>query len=191
MVSSRETTPAMRPRSYRWDRGGIGIHRKGGWYSVYTPIFRLINCRHSKDGCLWRTLANAAGRTTDAGANMSRTQACCYFGLIWSLFGVFSGVLGAPRARNLYTDSGYTRQNDAMDRLSQLFGIKRIPPNFRHKTPPEYMTALYKSVAYEDGITKSAAPYDADVVRGFPDRGMYEGNCSLVIYQLHMWVECI
>ena len=121
------------------------------------------------------------------GADMSRTVVCCcYFGvvLVWIL-GVFSstGLCGAvPRGgggvgRSYLSedddDDGYTTHNDPMDRLSKLFGIKKIPPDFRHKTPPEYMTSLYKSVAYDDGITKSAAPYDADVVRGFPDRGTY------------------
>ena len=60
---------------------------------------------------------------------------------------------------------------DALERLSNLFGISRIPKNFHHRTPPDYMVDLYSTVAYADGITKQSVPYDADVVRAIPDKG--------------------
>ncbi|KAK2165714.1 hypothetical protein LSH36_46g07046 [Paralvinella palmiformis] len=63
---------------------------------------------------------------------------------------------------------GYTEE--ALERLSQVFGIGKVPKLHKAKTAPEYMMELYKSVAFSDGITRQANPYDADVVRGFPDR---------------------
>ena len=64
---------------------------------------------------------------------------------------------------------GYTEE--ALERLSQVFGIGKVPKLHRRKTAPEYMLELYRSVAFSDGITRRATPYDADVVMGLPDRG--------------------
>ena len=81
---------------------------------------------------------------------------------------------------------------DALDQLTRVFGVKRVtdyygqrrPPHFdeetaghsvrlrHHRSPPEYMVHLYDTIAYADGISKTAAPYEADVVRGIPDRGI-------------------
>ena len=74
---------------------------------------------------------------------------------------------------------GYTEE--ALERLSQVFGIGKVPKLHKAKTAPEYMMELYKSVAFSDGITRQANPYDADVVRGFPDRGK-----SLMIMMIMM-----
>ena len=68
--------------------------------------------------------------------------------------------------------------HDALERLSNLFGISKIPKNFHHRTPPDYMLELYSTVAYDDGITKQSVPYDADVVRAIPDKGKQE--CSFI-----------
>jgi hypothetical protein len=136
---------------------------------------------------------------------MSRTMSsparCGYFHLLCGLLGilvVFPSALAAPsNYPNPYSDpdpdldpstdpqaQATPDGPDALARLSQLFGIKRIPASFRHRTPPEYMSALYQSVAYEDGITKSAAPFDADVVRGFPDRGTYAIQYNTIQYNI-------
>lgn len=63
-------------------------------------------------------------------------------------------------------------KNDAIVRLSKVFGIDRLPIHRHHRSPPQYMVDLYNTVAYTDtGITKVASPYGSDVVRGFPDKG--------------------
>lgn len=73
---------------------------------------------------------------------------------------------------------------DALDELSRVFGINHVPtseppsrPNHpmprRRRAPPEYMIELYNAVAYSDGISKTANPYEADVVRGILDKGRY------------------
>lgn len=62
-------------------------------------------------------------------------------------------------------------EDEALDRLSKVFGFETLPHETHHRSPPQYMQDLFNSVAYSDGISKSANPYDADVVRGFPDRG--------------------
>ena len=64
---------------------------------------------------------------------------------------------------------------DAVERLSKVFGIEKVPASgrlARHpRSAPEYMVELYQNVAYNDGISKTSSPYEADVVRGMPDRG--------------------
>ena len=61
---------------------------------------------------------------------------------------------------------------DAIDQLSRVFRIDKIPEVLsRHRTPPEYMTDLYGTLAYQNGITKQDTPFNSDVVRGLPDRG--------------------
>lgn len=65
--------------------------------------------------------------------------------------------------------------NDAaIKQLTKVFGIERVPETSRHlrrRSAPEYMTELYQMVAYQDGISRVASPYDADVVRGILDKG--------------------
>ena len=60
-----------------------------------------------------------------------------------------------------------------MSRLSQVFELDKVPEQGlrRHRSPPEYMVDLFEQVAYTDGISKRPGPYEADVIRGFPDRG--------------------
>ena len=83
------------------------------------------------------------------------------------------------RERRIRTQ-GYTAE--ALERLSQVFGIDQVPSLTHHRSPPEYMLELYHSVAYSDGVSRKANPYDADVVRGFPDRGIYDitTNCGFL-----------
>ncbi|XP_076451708.1 bone morphogenetic protein 2-like [Babylonia areolata] len=61
-------------------------------------------------------------------------------------------------------------QEDPLARLSRVFGIKRIPARVVHRTPPQYMTDLYRTVADNSGLTKASGPYNANTVRSFPDR---------------------
>ena len=101
-----------------------------------------------------------------SGADMSGTKLAGYFWIICALLTLFFCGVGTSPLRTT------APEQDVLKELSDLFGIKRIPADLRHKIPPEYMTELYRNVAYEDGITKSETPYGADVVRGFPDRGL-------------------
>jgi len=79
----------------------------------------------------------------------------------------------------------------ALQQLTRVFGVESVSDYYhhrysdedgesqqsarhchvRHRSPPDYMVQLYDTVAYTDGISKTAAPYEADVVRGIPDRG--------------------
>lgn len=62
---------------------------------------------------------------------------------------------------------------DPLERLSRVFGIRRIPfqgEPFPNQIPPEYMTRLYRTVTDSGGLTKANGPYNADIVRSFPDR---------------------
>lgn len=60
---------------------------------------------------------------------------------------------------------------EAIERLSQVFRLDKVPVLRHHRSPPQYMLELYNNVADNDGITKNKSPYGSDVVRGFPDRG--------------------
>ena len=60
---------------------------------------------------------------------------------------------------------------EAIERLSKVFRLDKVPVLRHHRSPPQYMIELYNNVADNDGITKNRSPYGSDVVRGFPDRG--------------------
>ena len=74
---------------------------------------------------------------------------------------------------------------DPLERLSRVFGIKRLPsqngpsPN---QIPPEYMTRLYRSITDSGGLTKTSGPYNADIVRSFPDRGRFKTFSPHVLF---------
>jgi len=101
----------------------------------------------------------------------------------------------APSSPRRRTSRNREESNEvALGELSRVFGVGHVSDYYRgtedsaagpsshrhhhhhhhrHRSPPEYMTELYSTVAYADGISKTASPYEADVVRGIPDGGMY------------------
>ena len=104
------------------------------------------------------------------------TNVCCFLLLGLSLFPTTSSAAvlytEPHRSRSSSTDSSNTQvTSEAIERLSKVFGIDKPPIRIHHRAPPQYMVDLYNSIAYQSGITKHKTPYDADVVRGLPDRG--------------------
>ena len=80
--------------------------------------------------------------------------------------------------------------DEAIARLSRVFRIDKIPDTLsRYRTPPEYMTDLYETLAYQNGITKQDTPFKADIVRGLPDRGGW-GLCSGMREGGRVWLKC-
>jgi len=79
----------------------------------------------------------------------------------------------------------------ALEQLTRVFGVEHVSDYYRRhsdgddeitrhhhhrrhrRSPPEYMVELYDTIAFTDGISKTSAPYEADVVRGIPDRGRH------------------
>lgn len=90
--------------------------------------------------------------------------------LIWLLnFSVLATLVDASRGFRL----GDQRERaEAIERLSQVFRLDKVPVLRHHRSPPQYMVDLYNNVADNDGITKNRSPYGSNVVRGFPDRGL-------------------
>ncbi|KAG0420881.1 hypothetical protein HPB47_003213 [Ixodes persulcatus] len=74
---------------------------------------------------------------------------------------------------NAIEDSLVHRRKDvaAVSRLLQVFGVREPRRRERHQQPPEYMLELYNATTGSGGITRSANPYNANLVRSFPDRG--------------------
>nr|QKV26404.1 ADMP [Lottia goshimai] len=68
----------------------------------------------------------------------------------------------------VYPESNEPR--DPIDRLSRLFGISKIPAKVIHRSPPQYMVELFKDVTDAGGLTKQQNPYNANIVRSFPDK---------------------
>lgn len=74
--------------------------------------------------------------------------------------------------RSADTDKEF-EELDPLERLSRVFGIRRLPSQngpFPTQIPPEYMTRLYRSITDSGGLSKTNGPYNADIVRSFPDR---------------------
>ncbi|ESP04061.1 hypothetical protein LOTGIDRAFT_110168 [Lottia gigantea] len=69
---------------------------------------------------------------------------------------------------SVYPESNEPR--DPIDRLSRLFGISKIPAKVIHRSPPQYMVELFKDVTDAGGLTKQQNPYNANIVRSFPDK---------------------
>ncbi|KAK6171140.1 hypothetical protein SNE40_019394 [Patella caerulea] len=67
-------------------------------------------------------------------------------------------------------ESDGSEPNDALNRLSRLFGISKIPAKVFHRSPPQYMVELFQDVTDAGGLTKRQNPYNANVVRSFPDK---------------------
>ena len=92
-----------------------------------------------------------------------------------STSGLVSAVSSAARRPSSASTPRRTTsksQNEAIVELTKVLGIERVPNASKpHRAPMEYMVDLYSAVAYSDGISKTANPYAADVVRGIPDRG--------------------
>jgi len=72
----------------------------------------------------------------------------------------------------------------ALRQLTRVFGVESVSDYYhdhhhtwRHRSAPEYMQQLYDTVAYTDGVSRTAAPYEADVVRGIPDKGKRTYAC--------------
>lgn len=89
--------------------------------------------------------------------------------IVWLSAGVVCCVFGgATGTTDMHKRRGFT--DEAIARLSEVFELPKVPVSSHHRSPPEIMLDLYNKVAYSDGITKGANPFDADVVRGFADK---------------------
>ena len=99
--------------------------------------------------------------------------------LMTALRGTAVPAPSRPRTSNSASDVEDSGVDDAiaLQQLTRVFGVESISDYYRHsvrhRSPPEYMVQLYDTIAYTDGISKTAAPYEADVVRGIPDRGRH------------------
>ncbi|KAJ8318691.1 hypothetical protein KUTeg_003782 [Tegillarca granosa] len=72
-----------------------------------------------------------------------------------------------------------TNQTEVIERLSRFFGIDKVPVRVFHKAPPQYMLDLYNSITELGGLMKRDSPYNADVIRSFPDR---QWNQQMLFY---------
>ena len=119
-------------------------------------------------------------RTMLTGARMSpKLWIACF-----SVVVVCHGAFGAKSHRKNTHFPQERFSDEAIDRLRELFGFEQVPQGQHHRSPPQYMQDLFNTVAYSDGITRSPNPFDADVVRGFPDKGNV-GASEFNYHRLH------
>ena len=101
-------------------------------------------------------------------------QSCVGATGLWSVYLLFivtiKVVSGASLSREDHREDNRVK-SEAIERLSEVFRFRKLPEHTHHRTPPQYMVDLYHAVADTTGITKTSTPFDADVIRGFPDRG--------------------
>ena len=104
--------------------------------------------------------------------------------LLWmSLIASVCLSVASGRTHGMSPRSAPDKRREAIQRLSRVFEIERLPQHRQHRTPSDCMTALYNRVAYSDGISRSANPFDADLVRGFPDRGKALCGCVWLLQE--------
>ena len=66
---------------------------------------------------------------------------------------------------------GAQEQNEAIERLSRVFGIDHVPEHEFRKSPPQFMLELFKDTTDVGGLIRKKGPYNASTVVSFPDRG--------------------
>lgn len=89
----------------------------------------------------------------------------CWFLILCACISV-----SGKKQKNQKTVSPSSNQTEVIQRLSNFFGIDRIPGRIFRKPPPDYMIDLYNSITDSGGLMKRESPYKADVIRSFPDR---------------------
>lgn len=89
----------------------------------------------------------------------------CWFLILCACISV-----SGKKQKNQKTISPSSNQTEVIQRLSNFFGIDRIPGRIFRKPPPDYMIDLYNSITDSGGLMKRESPYKADVIRSFPDR---------------------
>ncbi|CAC5409587.1 Bone morphogenetic protein 4,Protein decapentaplegic,Bone morphogenetic protein 6,Bone morphogenetic protein 2-A,Growth/differentiation factor 3,Bone morphogenetic protein 2,Univin,Bone morphogenetic protein 3,Protein DVR-1,Derriere protein,Protein 60A,Bone morphogenetic protein 2-B [Mytilus coruscus] len=77
---------------------------------------------------------------------------------------LYLGLLTEAKKRKV------SNETYVIERLSNLFGIDKVPVRIFNRSPPQYMLDLYNSITDSGGLLKRDSPYHADVVRSFPDR---------------------
>lgn len=80
---------------------------------------------------------------------------------------IYLGLLTEAKKRKV------SNETFVIERLSNLFGIDKVPVRIFNRSPPQYMLDLYNSITDSGGLLKRDSPYHADVVRSFPDRRKY------------------
>lgn len=90
--------------------------------------------------------------------------------MCWFLILCACTSVSGKKQKNQKTVSPSSNQTEVIQRLSNFFGIDRIPGRIFRKPPPDYMIDLYNSITDSGGLMKRESPYKADVIRSFPDR---------------------
>ena len=115
--------------------------------------------------CRRQAIPRDASDASMSSANAARAIGYVVAGLLCLATGATASPTRLPRG---------SVRHDALARLSEVFEIDEVPLRNQRRTPPQYMSELYRKVAYSDGISKKATPFNADTVRSFPDRGTYK-----------------
>ena len=71
---------------------------------------------------------------------------------------------------------------DALSRLSKVFGISRIPERSILRSPPQYMRDLYNTMTETGGLSKKSGPFNSNVIRSFPDKGMLYTDFIIILH---------
>lgn len=92
---------------------------------------------------------------------------------IWCTFLLLAlHTVGAGRTNPSRTQSPEGEgQTEAIQRLSRVFRIDRVPMRIFNRSPPQYMTELFKNITDRGGLMRMGSPYNANTVRSLPDRG--------------------
>lgn len=62
-------------------------------------------------------------------------------------------------------------ETEAIERLSEVFGIEHAPQHSVRSTPPQFMIELFNDITDSGGLIRKDGPYNASTVVSFPDRG--------------------
>lgn len=62
-------------------------------------------------------------------------------------------------------------ETEAIERLSEVFGIEHAPEHSVRSTPPQFMIELFNDITDSGGLIRKDGPYNASTVVSFPDRG--------------------
>lgn len=93
-----------------------------------------------------------------------------YILFVFYLCAILPLVRDADGGKKNKNKNSEVEETEAIQRLSQVFGIEHAPQHDVRSTPPQFMLELFDDITDAGGLIKKDGPYNASTIVSFPDR---------------------